>query len=101
MRCVGNETGEVGFPPREPPARQRKQHAGHDQRTNRNESQGVGEVAVILQEQQWIGSGLNENIQIRRHAGCATEPGCGDEFFPPADTLGKCGAEGALTDWIH
>ena len=45
------------------------QHKGTDETTDWDKDQGMCELPVILQEQQWVGTGTDKDIQVRGHTG--------------------------------
>ncbi len=62
--AAGVERGEAHAPLQEGPQQQRG-----NQRTDRHESQGMGEVAVVIQNQQRVAAALDQRIGVGQHAG--------------------------------
>ena len=65
------------------------------------ESQGMSEVPMVVEKQQWVVAGANENIDVRQCATEGTHPQGGLELGPPCTRLSGCGTDGSLGDGIH
>ena len=72
-----------------------------EQRAERNEDEGVAELSVNLEEEQWVARRAHQHIEVGRHARERPQ----DESRPkqprPSDYAGCRGADCALTQRVH
>ena len=101
MGGVAQQAGEVGVAGLHRAPHEGVQEQGHSRRSERNEHQRMGELAVVFQQQQRVRGRIDEDVEIRRHARQAAEEGDGAEFLGFQCGLRRDGADRALTDGVH
>lgn len=101
MAAVAEEAEAVRLAQANAAPDERKQRERAEQRPDGNESQGVGKLAVILEEQERIGRRADEDVEIGRHPGKAAEHDCRRDPPPVGEHGSESGAQSALADGIH
>ena len=66
-----------------------------------NEDQGMGELAVVFQNQQRVGVGADQRVGIRQQRGKEAHHRGGTSFTFPAARLGEGSAQQAVGQDVH
>ena len=98
---VAKEGIEVSLPERDSPVDNEPADGGADQGADGNEGKGVGELAVVFQEQQRISLGPEQHVDVRGHAGQTANPGGDRKSLALRRRLCKQSTDGALCQWVH
>ncbi|CAI8324519.1 MAG: Uncharacterised protein [Halieaceae bacterium] len=77
------------------------ENAGTDQRADRDKKHRVCELPMVFQRQQGVGIGLDQHIQIRRHARERADPERMAQGAGLATRLCGGSANRCLTEGIH
>ena len=72
-----------------------------EQTTEGDRHQGVGEVTVVVEREERVVRGTDEDVQVWQHSAERTDPKRGSKRGPACTGLRCSGTNGGLRDWIH